>query len=325
MSSAEAPSAAVRTMTPPFVGDDLLEDVLQPLALRVLEPPRDAEPLAVRDVDEEAAGQRDLGRQPRALRLHRILHRLDEDVLRRAGSGPGSSSRAACPRARARRSRPRRGSRSSRGRSRRTPPPSRGARCRRCRGRCSRRSTGARGARGRPRRPGRPRAPRRAARRRRPRSAARASPAAAAPGAGAWRRRSRPPPRSRPVRALLARRGRAPASAFAAAGSAARGGARLPPSAAGSGLLPPAAASAPAATAPLRRLAVRRGCLVARVGRWRPQPERGASSGCDGGSPPSGDSSLRRRNRNQGKNRFSSCKRARARVRFGGAPRAAGL
>ena len=81
MSSADAPSAAVRTMTPPVGGDDLLEDVLQPLALPVLEPARDAEPFAVRDVDEEPPGQRDLGRQPRALRLHRILHRLDEDLL----------------------------------------------------------------------------------------------------------------------------------------------------------------------------------------------------------------------------------------------------
>src|SRR5262249_57428399 len=47
----------------------------------VLEPARDAEPVAVRDVDDEAAGQRDLGREPRALRLHRILDGLDEDRL----------------------------------------------------------------------------------------------------------------------------------------------------------------------------------------------------------------------------------------------------
>src|SRR5581483_1898949 len=58
-----------------------LEDVLEPVALVVLEPARDAEPLALRDEDDEAAGERDLRRQPRALRLHRILDRLDEDRL----------------------------------------------------------------------------------------------------------------------------------------------------------------------------------------------------------------------------------------------------
>ena len=81
MSSADAPSAAVRTITPPFFGRVLLEDRLQAVALLVLEPPRDAEALAVRDVDDEAAGQRDLGGEPRALRLHRVLDRLDEHVL----------------------------------------------------------------------------------------------------------------------------------------------------------------------------------------------------------------------------------------------------
>ena len=35
----------------------------------------------MRHVDDEAAGQRDLGREPRALRLHRVLDRLDEDLL----------------------------------------------------------------------------------------------------------------------------------------------------------------------------------------------------------------------------------------------------
>ena len=64
-----------------LLGRDLLEDRLQAVALVVLEPARDAEPVAVRDVDDEAAGQRDLGRQPRALRLHRVLDRLDEDRL----------------------------------------------------------------------------------------------------------------------------------------------------------------------------------------------------------------------------------------------------
>ena len=58
-----------------------LDDLLQPRPLGVVEPARDAEPLALRDEDEEAAGQRDLGRQPRALGLHRVLDRLHHDLL----------------------------------------------------------------------------------------------------------------------------------------------------------------------------------------------------------------------------------------------------
>ena len=64
-----------------FLDVELLDDVLQARALGVVEPARDAEALALRDEDEEAAGERDLGRQPRALRLHRVLDRLDEDLL----------------------------------------------------------------------------------------------------------------------------------------------------------------------------------------------------------------------------------------------------
>ena len=140
-----------------FLHVEALDDVLQPRALGVLEPARDAEPFAVRHVDEEAARQRDLRRQPGALRLHRILDRLDEQLLAARDQVLDLLAVAACPRARARRSRRRRGSRSSRGRSRRTRPPSRGGRCRRRRDRCFRRSSGARAARGRPRRRGRPR------------------------------------------------------------------------------------------------------------------------------------------------------------------------
>ena len=81
MSSSDAPSAAVRTMMPPSLTCELLEDVLQARALVVVEPARDAEALALRDEDDEAAGQRDLRREARALRLHRVLHRLDEDRL----------------------------------------------------------------------------------------------------------------------------------------------------------------------------------------------------------------------------------------------------
>src|SRR5439155_1440995 len=50
-------------------------------ALVVLQPARDAEALAVRHEDDEPSGQRDLHRQPRALRLHRVLDGLDEDLL----------------------------------------------------------------------------------------------------------------------------------------------------------------------------------------------------------------------------------------------------
>ena len=60
---------------------EALADRLQPLALLVLEASRDADSVAVGGVDEEAAGQRDLGRQAGALRAHRILHGLDEHLL----------------------------------------------------------------------------------------------------------------------------------------------------------------------------------------------------------------------------------------------------
>ena len=81
MSSADAPSAAVRTMIAALLGVEPLDDLLQARALGVVEPARDAEALALRDEDEEAAGERDLGREPRALRLHRVLDRLHEDLL----------------------------------------------------------------------------------------------------------------------------------------------------------------------------------------------------------------------------------------------------
>ncbi len=60
---------------------EALEDVLQAVALVVVEPARDAETLALRHEHDEAAGQRDLRREARALRLHRILDRLNEDRL----------------------------------------------------------------------------------------------------------------------------------------------------------------------------------------------------------------------------------------------------
>ena len=149
---------------------DLLEDRLQAVALLVLEPARDAEPVAVRDVDDEAAGQRDLGREPRALRLHRVLDRLDEHVLAAldqildlaralAALELGADDLVDVEEAVLLEA-----DLDERGLH------ARAARCRRRRGRCCRRSSGAPGARGRPRRPGRPRARRRASRPRRPRS-----------------------------------------------------------------------------------------------------------------------------------------------------------
>src|SRR5581483_8431407 len=59
----------------------LLENRLEPRALVVVESARHAEPFAVRYVDDEASGQRDLRRQAGALRLHRILDRLHEHGL----------------------------------------------------------------------------------------------------------------------------------------------------------------------------------------------------------------------------------------------------
>ena len=57
------------------------DDVLQPGALGVLESPRNPETFPVRDVDEKSTRQRDLGGQPRTLRLHRVLDGLDEELL----------------------------------------------------------------------------------------------------------------------------------------------------------------------------------------------------------------------------------------------------
>jgi len=56
MSSADAPSAAVRTITPPCFGAIPLDDRLQPVALVVIEPGANTpSPVAVRDEDHEAA------------------------------------------------------------------------------------------------------------------------------------------------------------------------------------------------------------------------------------------------------------------------------
>ena len=81
MSSAEAPSAAVRTMIPPSLASSPLMISFSRTRSRVVEPARDSEALALRHEDEETSGQRDLGGEPRALRLHRVLDGLDEDLL----------------------------------------------------------------------------------------------------------------------------------------------------------------------------------------------------------------------------------------------------
>ena len=82
MSSSDAPSAAVRTMIPPSL---ICRGCLRMSFSRVRsssssrrETPR---PSPCGTKHDEAAGQRDLRRQARALRLHRVLHRLDEDRL----------------------------------------------------------------------------------------------------------------------------------------------------------------------------------------------------------------------------------------------------
>ena len=80
-SSSDAPSAAVRTIRPALGELEALADRLQTVALLVLEPSGDADPVAIGCVDQEAPGQRDLRRETGALRPHRILHRLDEDLL----------------------------------------------------------------------------------------------------------------------------------------------------------------------------------------------------------------------------------------------------
>ena len=170
---------------PALLDVEALDDLLQPRALVVVEPARDAEALALRDEDDEAAGERDLGREPRALRLHRVLDGLDEDLLAardqvgdllavalalelgdddlvdveeavllepdldERGLHPGQDVVD--------------GAEVDVAGDRALAP----------------------AARGRPRRRGRPRGPRRAARRRRPRSGARASPSAAAPASAA--------------------------------------------------------------------------------------------------------------------------------------------
>jgi hypothetical protein len=59
----------------------LRRGLAQPLALLVVEAPRDPHALALRHEHEVPTGDRELHRQPRALGLERVLHHLDDDLL----------------------------------------------------------------------------------------------------------------------------------------------------------------------------------------------------------------------------------------------------
>jgi hypothetical protein len=61
----------------------LVEQLAQPVALLVGKAPGDPDAAALGHVDEIAAGDRELHRQPRALRLQRVLHDLHQDLLAR--------------------------------------------------------------------------------------------------------------------------------------------------------------------------------------------------------------------------------------------------
>ena len=60
---------------------ELLGLLAEPVALLVLQPPRDADALARGRVDHVAPGDRELHAQPRALGLQRVLDDLDDDLL----------------------------------------------------------------------------------------------------------------------------------------------------------------------------------------------------------------------------------------------------
>ena len=62
-------------------GMELLEVLAHLAALAVGEPAADPDPAALRHVDEVAAGDRELHRQARSLRLQRVLDDLDDDLL----------------------------------------------------------------------------------------------------------------------------------------------------------------------------------------------------------------------------------------------------
>ena len=123
----------------------------QAFALAVLQASGDAHALAGGRVHHVAPGDRQLHRQARALGLERVLDHLHDDLLSGLEQVGDLArrlrrARAWASRRPAARSRRRAGSRSSRGRCRRTRPPARAGRCRPCPCRCCRRSSVRRGA-----------------------------------------------------------------------------------------------------------------------------------------------------------------------------------
>ncbi len=94
MSSSDAPSAAVRTITPPSFTSRRLRMSLQArCARRRRAGARRRGPRPAGRSTTKRPGSEICGRQPRALRLHRVLDRLDEDRLAALRSGPGSCAR----------------------------------------------------------------------------------------------------------------------------------------------------------------------------------------------------------------------------------------
>ena len=101
-SSSPLPSATVRTMNPPGRRAQALDDVAEALALVVVvDAARDADVAGLRHVDDVAAGNRDEGRDARALGPERLLGDLDEDLLAAAAAAPRSAARARARAARA--------------------------------------------------------------------------------------------------------------------------------------------------------------------------------------------------------------------------------
>ena len=64
-----------------LAGMDVLQQLALPLTLGVGEPSARSHPSPQGHVDEVAAGDRELHRKPRPLRLQRVLDHLDQDLL----------------------------------------------------------------------------------------------------------------------------------------------------------------------------------------------------------------------------------------------------
>jgi hypothetical protein len=74
-------SASWKTIAGAFAQVDLADLPPQPVSLLVVQPPRDANALALRHVHEVAPRDRQLHGQARPLRLQRVLHDLHDDLL----------------------------------------------------------------------------------------------------------------------------------------------------------------------------------------------------------------------------------------------------